>query len=213
MNPLILEAIGPDGCELEHFRNQPLKAVTKCLSRHDYVDMNVRYGGEDEPFECRVVVHPNLRQDDTPRYLVTNLERETFNAEHISDAYRLRWQIELLFKEWKSHANLRAFDTSNPHIAEGLIWASLCAATLKRYCAHMTERIARVAISTHIVAKCVHHVLSDVLHALVHEPTQLHASMIRTFVYLSKNARRPHPKRDCKSGRLKLGLEHVYGAA
>ncbi|MDZ7753240.1 MAG: hypothetical protein U5S82_16690 [Gammaproteobacteria bacterium] len=29
-------------------------------------------------------------------------------------------------------------DTANPHIVEGLIWAALCAATLKRYCAHRT---------------------------------------------------------------------------
>ena len=62
-----------------------------------------------------------------PRYLVTNLPRAEFNLKHLSDAYRLRWPIELLFKEWKSFANLKAFATSNPHLAEGLIWASLCA--------------------------------------------------------------------------------------
>jgi len=48
--------------------------------------------------------------------LVTNLERTHFSIEHLSDGYRLRWQIELLFKEWKSYTN-----TSKPHIAEGLI--------------------------------------------------------------------------------------------
>ena len=40
--------------------------------------------------------------------LMNNLERETFSIEHIIQAYRLRWQIELLFKEMKSYANLRS---------------------------------------------------------------------------------------------------------
>jgi hypothetical protein len=33
--------------------------------------------------------------------------------------HRFRWQIELLFKEWKSYANLHKFDTANAHIAAG----------------------------------------------------------------------------------------------
>ncbi len=215
MNPLILYAIAPDGREVKRFRNQPLKAVAKRLSRYEHLDMRVRFKGRKgkAPFECRLVVHPNLRKDDTPRYLATNLDPETFTPQHISDGYRLRWQVELLFKEWKSHANLHAFDTSNPYIAEGLIWASLCAATLKRYCAHMTQRLANVAMSTQIVAKCIHHVLGDVLRALIHQPRRLNANVARAIEYLANNARRAHPKRDRRTGRLKLGLEHVYGAA
>ena len=168
---------------------------------------------ETSTFECRLVVHPNLRAHDTPRYLVTNLQRQSFSHEQVSDGYRLRWQIELLFKEWKSHANLRTFDTANPHIAEGLIWAALCAATVKRYCAHMTQRIFRVAMSTRIVAKCSHHVLRDVLYDLMHCPWRLPASVARAIDYLSRNARRAHLKRDQKTGRQKLGLVHVYADA
>ncbi len=210
MNPLILKAMGPNGRELKRLRNQRLKDVSGRLSKYDCVDMRVCFDSQGEPFECRLVVHPNLRQDDTPRYLVTNLSAKHFTPEQVSDGYRLRWQIELLFKQWKSHANLRAFDTANPNIAEGLIWASLCAATVKRYCAHMAERVHRAAISTHIVAKCIRHVLSDVLYDLVHDPQRLQSSVERAIEYLSTNARRSHPKRDRESGRLKLGLNHVY---
>jgi hypothetical protein len=65
-----------------------------------------------------------------------------------------------LFKEFKSHANLRAFDTANPHIAEGLIWAALCAAALKRHCAHLAQHLSGKPISTQKVAKCAFHILS-----------------------------------------------------
>jgi hypothetical protein len=212
INPLILRAIGADGREVKRLRNRRLKEVAGRLSKYEHLDMKVRFGRTAGSFECRLVVHPNPRENK-PRYLVTNLEPKVFTPQHISDGYRLRWQVELLFKEWKSHANLHAFDTSNPYIAEGLIWASLCAATLKRYCAHMTQRLANVAMSTQIVAKCIHHVLGDVLHALIHQPRRLNANVARAIEYLANNARRAHPKRDRRTGRLKLGLEHVYGAA
>lgn len=213
MNPLILNALGPDGAKLERFQQQRLSTVKKRLSKYDCLDMTVRFGKGAKVFVCRLIVHPNLRGNDVPRYLLTNLEREAFTPEHVSDGYRLRWQVELLFKQWKSHANLRAFDTANSNIAEGLIWASLCAATLKRYCAHITERIARVAMSTQTVAKCIRHVLGDVLYDLMHQPAKLPLSVARVIEYLAKNATRAHPERDRKSGRLKLGLVHVYASA
>jgi len=212
MDPFVLHAVGPGGREIKRFRNKRLKDVAHLLSRYEFVDMQVRYGTTEQAFASRLLAHWNTR-DDVPRYLVTNLDPDTFSAEQISDAYRLRWQVELLFKEWKSHANLRAFDTGNKHIAEGLIWAALCTAVLKRYCAHMTQRIASVAISTQRVAKCIHHVLTDVLRALMHKPQKLTPAVVRAIDYLSKNARRAHPKRERTVGRLKLGLQHVYPGA
>jgi len=213
INPLIHKAIGPHGHEVKWFRNKRLKAVKSRLSRYQHLDMTVRFDSGGEVFECRLVVHPHIRRDATPRFLLTNLAPETFSPEHISDGYRLRWQVELLFKEWKSHANLRAFDTANANIAEGLIWASLCAATVKRYCAHMTQHIARVAMSTHTVAKCLHHVLSAILYDLMHEPRKLPASVERAVRYLAHNAKRAKPDRDKRTGRGKLGLVHVYAGA
>ena len=209
INPLIIRALGPDGREVKRFANRHLKDVASKLSRFDHLDMTVQFG----PWECRLVVHPNLTAQGKPRYLVTNLDRERFTPQHVSDGYRLRWQIELLFKEWKSYANLRAFDTSNPYIAEGLIWAALCAATLKRYCAHMTEKLLHVAMSTHTVAKCIHHLLGEVLRALIHQPRALNRCIQRLLRYLSSNAQRARPHRDRQTGRLKLGLEHVYATA
>ena len=212
INPLIVRAVDEHGQTIKRFANRPLKDVTSKLSRFKHIDMQVRFGTGKRAFDCRLVAHPNLSQG-APRYLVTNLVCEAFTPEQVSDGYRLRWQVELLFKEWKSYANLQDFDTSNPHLAEGLIWAALCAATLKRYCAHMTQRIFDVAMSTQTAAKCIYHVLRDILWALMHRPRRVHGCVQRALRYLATNARRAKPLRDRHIGRLKLGLEHVYGAA
>jgi hypothetical protein len=209
ITPLIVEAIDPTGRTVKGFANRRLSEVRSKFSRYEHLDLTVQFAHPDGPWRCRLIVHRNPTAD-CPRYLLTNLDRESFSVEHISDGYRLRWQIELLFKEWKSYSNLQAFDTSNAAIAEGLIWAALCAATVKRYCAHMAQRLARVAISTQVVAKCIHHVLDDVCRALVHHPNRVRMTLLRAMNYLAANARRAHPNRDRHKGRLKLGLEHVY---
>ena len=59
---------------------------------------------------------------------------------------------------------------------------------------------------------CLHHLLSDIFHALMHAQRQLQNTIERALDYLSLNAQRAHPKRDQRSGRLKLGLEHIYGS-
>lgn len=209
INPTVLQATGPDGRTIKSAANQPLKTLVTKLGKLDYADLWVRFESKGNGFECRIVAHPNPKEGKL-RYLATNLDTEAFSPAHISDAYRLRWQIELLFKEWKSFADLHRFDTANPHIVEGLIWAALCAATLKRYCAHRTQQLFEVAVSTQRVAKCIHHVLRNILAALLYEPRRLTHHIEHALRYLADNAKRAHPHRDRKSGRLKLALEHVY---
>jgi hypothetical protein len=209
MDPVVLRAFGPNGVEIKAYRGQRLKQLAKRASRHDWLDMDVRYTLGKEHFDCRIIASPNPKENRL-RYLVTNLARASFSADQISDAYRLRWQIELLFKEFKSHANLHAFDTDNPYIAEGLIWSALCAAVMKRHCAHMTQWLSGISISTSKVAMCIHHLLPDIVYALVHKQTQLNAAVERAIAYLSENAKRAHPDRDRRTGRSKLDLEPVF---
>lgn len=122
--------------------------------------------------------------------------------------------MELLFKEWKSHANLRAFDTANPHIAEGLVWAALAAAALKRHIAHATQALRRVEVSTRKVAMCARHGLDAALQALASGKNRSLPTALRHLIdYLARNALRSHPKRDRLSGRLQFGLKPVLSSA
>jgi hypothetical protein len=151
----------------------------------------------------RVVVLPGREAAMTR--LCTNLPRTPFSLDLVGRLYRFRWQIELCFKEWKSYANLHQFDTANAHIVEGLIWASLCAAVLKRFLAHAAQRVGGTAMSTRRVAMCAHHIL-DALVATLLLGVGLRATLRRSLAYLVANARRANPDRDRRIGRLRAGL-------
>ena len=61
-------------------------------------------------------------------FLFTTLSHEKFVPLRVGTLYRLRWQVELFFKECKTYTNLQKFETADPRIAEGLIWASRASA-------------------------------------------------------------------------------------
>ena len=142
--------------------------------------------------------------------LCTNLARKRFSFETTTRLYRFRWQVELCFKEWKSYANLHAFTSTNASLVEGLIWASLCAAALKRALAHAAQRSrSSMAISTRIVAMCGVHILPDLLRSALQRFAQLESVLADIFRYLWDNAQRAHPQRDRLRGRMQAGLEYV----
>lgn len=62
--------------------------------------------------------------------LLTSLDASEFSAADVLAIYRLRWQIELLFKRLKSLLNLDALPTKQPDLARCCIYAKLIAALL-----------------------------------------------------------------------------------
>jgi hypothetical protein len=209
LNPIIRHAYTVNGKERLCYRDQPLNSLKSKVSWYKSLDLEVEWPGE---LKARLIITWD-KKNRRPRYLITNLSRADFTLEQICDAYRLRWQVELLFKEWKSYANLQAFETSNADIAEGFIWAALVAAIIKRYCAHQAQYTHRVAISTRTAAMCLQQHLTDIFRALLHTPQCLANCIERALRYLAVNAKRAHPKRDRESGRLKLDIEPVYALA
>lgn len=167
------------------------------------MDLDVEYERGRDVIMFRVVVLPG--NEKTMTRLCTNLPRTPFSLDLVSRLYRFRWQIELLFKEWKSYANLHKFDTANEHIAAGLIWASLCAAVLKRFLAHAAQLVGGKPISTRRVAMCAGHIIDELVTALL-AGISIAAVFRDGLAFLLANARRSNPKRDRKTGRLRSGL-------
>jgi len=159
----------------------------------------------------RIIVIPkkDKRNRKTFIYLHTNLARDRFPATVVAQLYRLRWQVELLFKECKSHANLHAFDTAKSPIAEGLIWASLLAVLLKRFLTHVTEHLLHIELSTQRAAIAARHFLDPILRALGTKTSALLSALLQAIAFLGSNARRAHPARDRKTGRLACGLKPI----
>jgi hypothetical protein len=120
---------------------------------------------------------------------------------------------DIRFKEWKSYANLHAFDTAKVAIVEGLMWAAIAAAALKRFLAHATQWIAGVIISTRKAAMCVTYVVGDIVQALkTAQGAALEDALEDTITSLACHAQRAHPQRDRQTGRLQLGLEPLLGS-
>ena len=180
--------------------------VSRFLAQHAgcEMDLEVEFERGSRIVGFRLVVLPG--RDTAMTRLCTNLPRTPFSTGLIARLYRFRWQIELYFKEWKSYANLHQFDTANAHIAEGLIWAGLCAAVLKRFLAHAAQRVGKgTAMSTRRVAMCAHHILNELVTALL-VGVGLLRPLRRGLTYLLANARRANVQRDRRIGRLRAGL-------
>ncbi len=198
--------------EIKKHTERPLKRVKQKLSKKKVHDFDVVFRDDKTNTTHRLIVRWNNEKKEY-MHLITNLPRERYTAEAILDIYRLRWQIELAFKEWKSYANLHAFDTSNESIVEGFIWFAIIAALIKRFMAHTTQVVKKVETSTRKVAMCVIHVLPDIFKCLAKKRRRALEKVFCTAIeYLSRNALRAHPKRDREKGRLKIGLEPVFHA-
>jgi hypothetical protein len=91
------------------------------------------------------------------------------------------------------------------HITAGLIWASLCAAVLKRFLAHAAQLIGDKPISTRRVAMCAGHIIDELVATLL-ASTTIVAVFRDGIAFLLANARRANPKRDRKIGRLRSGV-------
>jgi hypothetical protein len=169
-----------------------------------HLDLDVEFARGARRIGFRVVVLPG--RDRTMTRPCTNLPRTPFSADLVARLSRVRWQRDRCFKKWKSYANLHTFNTANPHVAEGLMWASLCAAILKRFPAHAAQRVGHGnAISTRRVAMCAHRILEAPVAALL-VGIGLTRALRPGLGYLLANARHPNVERDRRTERLRAGL-------
>jgi len=65
--------------------------------------------------------------------LVTNLPPEAFTPDEILSLQRLRWQIELLFKLWKTDLSIDAWRSQQPHQILTEVYAKLLLALVQHW--------------------------------------------------------------------------------
>lgn len=88
----------------------------------------------------RVVAILNEERGEYHVYL-TNVPAGMLEAEDIRATYALRWQVELLFKSWKSFGRLDQLPSANPVVVECLLWASLLTALASHALYHEVRRV------------------------------------------------------------------------
>jgi putative transposase len=92
----------------------------------------------------------------------TNVPPEKLSAKQVADAYRLRWQVELYFRELKGVHRLEELPGTKPHILRAMVLASLLSGLVtRRLLADLRERVGLAdadlpheqgAILMHVVA-------------------------------------------------------------
>lgn len=74
-----------------------------------------------------------------------NLSAAEYSASDIAQLYRARWEVELLFREFKSTYNLDQVPTSNPVAVEVLILVALISLVVSRVLLDLREIVDREA--------------------------------------------------------------------
>jgi hypothetical protein len=78
-------------------------------------------------------------------WLVTNLPEEEFDADTVATLYRLRWEIEVLFRVLKTVGRLDQLRSSSPAIIMSFLWATLLSLVLAQWlCAILRRENPRV---------------------------------------------------------------------
>ena len=83
---------------------------------------------------------------------LTNANVKKLPLRTLGQIYRLRWQIELTFKELKSFTELRKFLTGNANIVQGFIWAAFCALLIRRFIVACAQEFTPIVLSFHKAA-------------------------------------------------------------
>jgi len=204
INPVVCSA-RISGHEATKFAGQRLKIIRDKLKGQNG-DLIVQWKRKGQLIRHRLVLLWNPRTGKHTM-LLTNLLTDDVEITQVGLLYRLRWQIELLFKEWRSHSNLHRFNTVKIAIVEGLLWASIAAAVLKRFVAYATADVFGLAhISTMRAACSGLSLLTDVMRDI----TQQRCARVTVCLLLSHLARyskRARPRRDARTGRGRLGLQ------
>lgn len=203
INPFVLSGIRSDGKPIKVKKKAKLKDIKDKLPKDKSFELSVQW-------DKQVYRLMGFWVADKQKfsYIVTNLPKTDFSMIEVGKLYRLRWQIELLFKEWKSNNNLKKFNTKNSTIIYTLIWASLLAMTLKRLLAGYVEEHYNIFLSSLTVSKTTQGWWYDLFEAILDQSQRRILTVLdKCSVILSHSAKLSHPNRDKKTGKFQFFLQ------
>ena len=138
-NPLLLKSHKVHRGQAIDLTDMPWNKVKDRLHR-EVLDAEVevsfkrrKYKGKQKTDKklFRLVAIYDKEEGDYHTYL-TNIPPDVLSAEEIASLYRVRWEIELLFKELKSKYALDKVKTTKSTIVFGLIWTSILTLIVSR---------------------------------------------------------------------------------
>ena len=180
------------------------------LKDFDLPKSNVDLLIEGKGRQLRLVIY-YVRSKDVHVFLLTTLCHKTFPPSIVAALYRLRWQVELFFKECKSYTNLKQFGTKDPHIVEGLVWASMLAILIRRFLLYSAFRNTGKHAAPFIAAVLSWTFFRDVGKSAVNDYRQIRVTLQDVLLLLRNTAERTNPAR--KNIFETVDIEPIMGCA
>lgn len=108
------------------------------------IDVDVRLVADDHTAVVRAVA--TVDADGTRYWYLTNVARDVLSVQDVADTYRLRWEIELFFKQVKSGAGLSALLAWRASAVQAFVYSTIITLCLARLLElSVEERIGRRA--------------------------------------------------------------------
>ncbi|HEU4403821.1 MAG TPA: IS4 family transposase, partial [Polyangiaceae bacterium] len=148
-NPVALRSYGPTGASrfLAHDDGRPMRldeAITfGFVHKRAVLDLDIELRDEaGRRAVARVVCVPFDGED---RSYLTTLPRAIFSAHDVAELYRIRWEVELLFRSWKGALRLDEVERlRHPASLQTAVYAALCASLLSTDAHRRLEALGRV---------------------------------------------------------------------
>lgn len=144
-NPLVLASFSTQGVErvVQSERGSPVRLnealSTGLVHRSRILDLDVLVRYKRRSVRARLVCVPAEGQD---RWYLTTLPRSVFSPYDVAELYRLRWEVELLFRQWRGACNLDEVGRLTNHKSiEVAITASLLASLLGQQIARGLQQL------------------------------------------------------------------------
>ncbi|WP_002151041.1 IS4 family transposase [Bacillus cereus] len=146
-------------------------------------------------------------------FYITNIPSEYLPKEQVYDFYSLRWQIELIFKTWKSffrihHCNSVKLERLECHLYGQLISILLCSSTMFQM-RHLLLVKKKRELSEYKAVYIIKDYYLLIYQSLQQNTQELSKTFLRLFNLLHKNGRKSH-RYEKKTVFVILGVVYNY---